>query len=328
MKTFPPNTENVLDLIGNTPMVRVRHLDTGPSQLFLKLESQNPGGSVKDRIALNMIETAERDGHIKPGGTLVEATSGNAGVAVTMAGRQKGYRVIIVVFDKASQEKVAHLKALGAEVVIAPANVPMDHPDSYFSKARAIVKQTPGAFFVDQFANPANPAAHEKTTAPEIWEQMEHKVDAIVCAVGTGGTLTGVGRFFRRAAPRTEIILADPQGSVLAPRFHKDMAFQAGSWLVEGIGEDFVPPNCDLSLVTKAYTITDAESIATARMILRQEGLMAGMSSGTVVAAALRYCREQKQPKRVVSFVSDSGSKYMSKIYNPAWLRQQGLDEV
>ncbi len=319
---------SLLDLIGHTPMVKVRHIDTGVCELFLKLESQNPGGSVKDRIALNMIEEAERSDKLKPGGTLVEATSGNAGVGVTFVGRQKGYRVIIVVIDKASQEKIAHMKSLGAEIVIAPSNVPHDHPDSYFNQARRITAQTPGAFFVNQFANPANPAAHEKSTGPEIWEQMSHKVDAIVCGVGTGGTMTGVGRYFQRVSPQTEMILADPQGSSLAPFFNTGNLGECGSWLVEGIGEDFVPKNLDMSLVKKAYTIPDRESIAVAREVLAKEGILAGLSSGTLIGAALRYCREQKEPKRVVSFVCDSGAKYMSKLYNPEWLKQHGMDDI
>lgn len=327
MQISPVKNPNVLDLVGNTPMVRVQHIDTGPCQLFLKLESQNPGGSIKDRIALGMIAAAEREGRIKPGDTLVEATAGNTGLALAMVARQKGYRVVVVVFDKVSQEKIFHLKALGAEVVMTRSDVLRGHPDYYQDKARALAASM-GAFYVNQFENPANPATHESTTAPEIWEQMDRKVDAVVCGVGSGGTLTGIGRFFRRVSPETRMVLADPKGSILAPYVEHGTMIEPGSWLVEGIGEDFIPKNCDLELVGQAYTIPDDESIATAREVLLKEGVIAGSSSGTLMAAALRYCREQKEPKRVVTFVCDSGNKYLSKMYNPYWRQDQGLDDA
>lgn len=324
---LPPPATNSLALIGHTPMVRVSKLNTGPCDLFLKLESQNPGGSIKDRIALSMIAAAEAEGRIKPGDTLVEATAGNTGLGLTLVAAQKGYRLILVIPDKMSQEKIFHMNAMGAEVVMTRSDVTKGHPEYYQDKARAIADKTPNAFFINQFENPNNPLAHERGTAPEIWEQMGHEVDAIVCGVGSGGTLTGIGRFFRQVSPDTEMILADPKGSILAPLVTHGVRIEAGSWLVEGIGEDFVPQNCELDLVSQAYAIGDEESINTSREILLKEGILCGSSSGTLIAAALRYCRSQKHKKRVVSFVCDSGNKYLSKIYNPFWLHDHGLGE-
>ena len=318
---------SVLELIGNTPMVEARRLDTGASRLFLKLENQNPGGSIKDRVALSMIEAAEREKQIAPGSLLVEATAGNTGLGLALVGAQKGYRVLIVVPDKMSQEKIFHLRALGAEVVLTRSDVTQGHPDYYQERAAALAAATPGAFYVNQFANEANPLAHERSTGPEIWDQMEGRVDALVCGVGTGGTLTGLSRFFARLSPHTEMVLADPVGSILSPLVQTGHKPQAGSWLVEGIGEDFVPPVCDLSRVKKAYSISDRETMLTCRELLRKEGILAGSSTGTLVAAALRYCRESREPKRVVTLVCDSGNKYLSKVYNDFWMVDQGLLE-
>ena len=319
---------SILDLIGNTPVVQARRLDAGPCQLFLKLENQNPGGSIKDRIALSMIEAAEREKKIQPGSLLVEATAGNTGLGLALVAAQKGYRLLIVVPDKMSQEKIFHLKALGAEVQLTRSDVTKGHPEYYQDKAARLARETPGAFYIDQFGNEANPWAHEHTTGPEIWEQLEHRVDAVVCGVGTGGTLTGLARFFAKVSPSTEIVLADPAGSILAPLVNSGKPpAQVGSWLVEGIGEDFVPPVCDLSRVRKAYSIPDREALLTCRELLRKEGVMAGTSTGTLVAAALRYCREASTPKRVVTLVGDSGNKYLSKVYNDFWMLDQGFIE-
>ena len=316
--------DNVLDLIGNTPMVKVNHMDTGPCELYLKLESHNPGGSIKDRIALAMIEAAERDGTLKPGGVVIEATAGNTGLGLALVASQKGYSLVLVIPDKMSQEKIFHLKAMGAEVVMTRSDVGKGHPDYYQDMALRISKER-NAFYINQFENPYNPYAHEHGTGPEIWEQMGHKMDAVICGVGSGGTLTGLGHFFKKVAPHVEMILADPKGSILAPLVNDGIEVKPGSWLVEGIGEDFIPKTCELDLITKAYTITDAESIATAREVLKKEGIICGSSSGTLIATALRYCREQKTPKRVVSFICDSGNKYLSKIYNEYWLDDHGL---
>jgi cystathionine beta-synthase len=315
----------VLDLIGNTPLVQVTRLDTGCCTLFLKLESQNPGGSIKDRIGLAMVDAAERDGRLKAGGTVVEATAGNTGLGLALVARAKGYRVVLVVPDKMSTEKVLHLKALGAEVHITRSDVGKGHPEYYQDYAARLAKDIPGAFFADQFNNPANPLAHETSTGPEIWQQMGHDVDAIVVGVGSAGTITGLTRFFRAVQPELAFVLADPAGSVVAEYTRSGRVGEAGSWAVEGIGEDFIPAIADLSGVRAAYSIPDEESFGTARELLRAEGLLGGSSTGTLLAAALRYCREQTTPKRVVTFVVDTGTRYLSKVYNDQWMLDQGL---
>jgi cystathionine beta-synthase len=324
----PQSYGNILQLIGHTPLVAVKHLDTGPCQLFLKLENQNPGGSIKDRVGLYLIEAAERDGRLPPGGTLIEATAGNTGLGLALVAAQKGYRLLLVIPDKMSQEKIFNLKAMGAEVMLTRSDVSKGHPEYYRDLAERLSRETANSFFVDQFGNPANPRAHEETTAPEIWEQTEHDLDAVVCGVGTGGTLTGLSRYFARVAPNVEVVLADPAGSVLAGYVKTGkMPQEHGSWLVEGIGGDYVPPVADLGRVRSAYTIADAESFKTCRELLAKEGIFAGTSTGTLVAAALRYCREQTQPKRVVTFACDSGNKYLSKVYNDYWMLDQGFLE-
>jgi len=315
---------SILDLIGQTPLVEVTRIDCAPCRLFLKLESANPSGSLKDRPARTMIEAAEADGKLRAGGTIVEATAGNTGLGLALVGARKGYRTLLVVPDKMAREKVLHAKAMGAEVITTRSDVGKGHPDYYQDLAAAIAARTPGAFFINQFANPANPLAHETTTGPEILHQMEGSVDAVVVGVGSGGTLTGIGRFMRSSSPATQMILADPAGSVLAPLVETGTMGEAGSWAVEGIGEDFVPPNADLALVRRAYAIPDAESFAMARELLLREGVLAGSSSGTLLAAALRYCRSQTAPRRVVSLVCDSGAKYLSKVFNPTFLAQEG----
>jgi len=314
-----------LDLIGNTPVVRVARLDTGPCELFLKLESQNPGGSIKDRIGRSMIDAAERDGKLGPGQRrLVEATAGNTGLGLALVAAQKGYRLTLVIPDKMSREKVVHLKALGAEVMITRSDVEKGHP-AYYQDMAARIAAEDGAYYVDQFGNPANPLAHERTTGPEILAALDGRIDAMVCGVGSGGTITGLSRFFARTAPACEMVLADPAGSVLAGYVETGRIGKAGSWLVEGIGEDFLPPIADLSRVRRAYTVTDRESLQTARDLLRLEGVLAGSSSGTLLAAALRYCRAQSSPKRVVTLVCDSGNKYLSKQFDDAWMTDAGL---
>src|SRR5579872_275500 len=324
----PPLNESVLALVGNTPLLETHGFDTGPCRLFLKLENQNPGGSIKDRVGLYMVEAAEREGRIKPGATLIEATAGNTGLGLALVAGRKGYRLLLVIPDKMSQEKIFHLKAMGAEVVMTRSDVGQGHPEHYQERAARLARETPNSFYVSQFSNDANPQSHEHGTAPEIWEQMEHRLDAVVCGVGTGGTLTGLSRFFARMAPSVEMILADPAGSMIAEyvRTHKPPA-AVRSWLVEGIGGNFIPPVCDLLRVRQAYSISDAESFRTARELLAREGILGGTSSGTLLAAALRYCREQTQPKRVVSLVCDSGNKYLSKAYNDYWMIDQGFLE-
>ncbi|MEM1080941.1 MAG: pyridoxal-phosphate dependent enzyme [Pseudomonadota bacterium] len=320
---------NVLDLIGNTPVVRINHLDTGPCTLFAKLESQNPGGSIKDRIARVMIEQAEQNGQLKPGATIVEGTAGNTGLGLALVAAQKGYRLILVIPDKMSREKISNLKAMGAEVVITRSDVGKGHPDYYQDLAQRIAEQTPNSYFINQFGNPDNPLAHETDTGPEIWRQMNEDLDAIVIGVGSSGTVTGLSRYFAEVAPDLEIVLADPEGSILADYIATGhVRDDAGGWLVEGIGEDFLPSISDFTRVHKAYAISDQESFMTARELLKHEGLLGGSSSGTLMAAALRYCREQTEPKRVLTLVCDTGNKYLSKVYNDLWMRDQGLLEV
>jgi cystathionine beta-synthase len=315
-------------MIGNTPLIAVRHIDTGPCELFLKLENQNPGGSIKDRVGLYLIEAAEREGRIQPGGTLIEATAGNTGLGLALVAGQKGYRLLLVIPDKMSQEKIFHLKAMGAEVQLTRSDVSKGHPEYYRDVAERLARETPNSFFVNQFGNKANPQAHEETTAPEIWDQTDHRLDAVVVGVGTGGTLTGLSHFFAKTAPGVEIVLSDPAGSILA-NYAKtgEVAKAKGGWLVEGIGGDSIPPVADFSRVGTTYTIADAEAFRTCRELLRKEGIIAGTSTGTLLAGALRYCREQKTPKRVVTFVCDSGNKYLSKVYNDYWMLDQGFIE-
>ncbi|MEL6363840.1 MAG: cystathionine beta-synthase [Pseudomonadota bacterium] len=322
---FGPLWDTVLDGVGRTPMVRVNNIDTGPCELFLKLELMNPGGSIKDRIGVSMIEEAEQSGKLKPGGTIVEATAGNTGLSLALVAAQKGYKTIIVVPDKMAQEKIFHLRALGADVYLTRSDVGKGHPEYYQDVAERIAKEK-GAFYVNQFGNPANPKAHEEATAEEIWGQMGHDVDAVISGVGSGGTISGLSRYFEKVSPDTEMILADPQGSILTDFVNTGMIPNVvGSWLVEGIGEDFIPDVCDLSRVKKAYPITDKESFDAARELLKKEGILAGSSSGTLFATALKYCREQTEKKRVVAFACDRGEKYLSKMFNDFWMLDQGF---
>ena len=322
----PPPVRSALDLIGLTPMLELTAIDTGPCRLFLKLENQNPGGSIKDRIALSMIEAAERDGRLKPGGVIIEATAGNTGLGLAEVAVPKGYKLILVVPDKMAREKILHLRALGVEVRLTRSDVHKGHADYYQDIAEALAKAVPGSIFINQFENPANPQAHEQGTGPEIWSQLDGDVDAVVVGVGSGGTLTGLGRFFRRVSPKTRMVLADPEGSVLAPLVETGETVEVGSWAIEGIGGDVVPVNADLSLVAKAYSIPDQESIEAARLLLSAEGILAGSSTGTLLAAALRWCRAQTEPKRVVTLACDRGDKYLTKVYNDLWVAAQGFD--
>jgi cystathionine beta-synthase len=316
-----------IGLIGNTPMVRLNGFDTGKCEVYLKLESQNPGGSIKDRMALAMIEAAENSKAVRRGGTLVEATAGNTGIGLALVAAIKGYRLILVIPDKMSPEKIAHARALGADIRLTRSDVAPGHPDYYQDLAARIARQTSGAFHINQFGNPANPRAHELSTAPEIWEQMDHEVDAIVCGVGSGGTLTGLSRYFSRIQPAVEIVLADPEGSSLAEFVRSAQHVPSGSYAVEGIGGSCVPAIADLSRVKLAYSISDRDSFATARELLKCTGILAGSSSGTLLAATLRYCAAQTTRKRVVTFVTDTGAKYLSKMYNEYWMIDQGYIE-
>ncbi|MEM8547408.1 MAG: pyridoxal-phosphate dependent enzyme [Pseudomonadota bacterium] len=315
---------SVLDMVGRTPMLEVTQFDTGVCRLFLKLELMNPGGSIKDRIGVSMIGEAEARGDIKPGDTIVEATAGNTGLGLALAAARKGYHLVLVLPDKMSQEKIFNLRAMGAEVVLTRSDVGRGHPEYYQDLGRRIAAER-GAYFINQFGNPDNPLAHERTTAPEILEQLDGKVDAIVVGVGSSGTVSGMSKYLAQAAPDVRLVLADPVGSILADHINHGRMGESSSWLVEGIGEDFIPDIADFSRVYKAYSVSDAESFDMARALLRKEGLLAGSSSGTLLAAALAYCQEQTEPQNVVAFACDTGNKYLSKLYNDFWMEDQGF---
>jgi len=318
---------NILDMVGQTPMLEVNHLDTGKCRLFLKLELMNPAGSIKDRIGVSMIEEAEKRGDLKPGDTIVEATAGNTGLGLALAAAQKKYPLILVLPDKMSQEKIFNLRAMGAEVVLTRSDVAKGHPEYYQDLGESIAKEK-GAYFINQFGNSDNPLAHEEGTAPEILSQMEGDLDAIIIGVGSSGTVTGVSKFLAENAPEVDIILADPVGSILADYINEgELKEKNASWLVEGIGEDFLPSISDFTRVKKAYAISDKESFSVARELLKNEGLLAGSSSGTLIAAALKYCKEQTVAKNVVTFACDTGNKYLSKCFNDFWLEDQGFIE-
>ena len=323
---LPKTNNSLLEMIGNTPLLEIKNIDVGVCRLFVKMESHNPGGSIKDRVAISIIEQAEKDGLLKSGGTIVEATAGNTGIGLALVGALKGYKVILVIPDKMSREKILHLKAIGTEVVFTRSDVSKEDPEYYHNIAEKIVKETPGAFYANQFGNPANAMAHETTTGPEIWEQMNHDVDAFVAGVGSGGTLSGVGKFFKSVSPSTQIIAADPEGSIIFDAVTKgSYSYDGGSWLVEGIGEDFIPDVLDLSYIDDAITIHDSKAFETLDILLKKEGILAGSSAGTLIAGAIEWCRAQKEPKRVVSLICDTGNKYLSKAFDDAWLSNNGF---
>lgn|SRR5574344_40178 len=316
---------NILETIGNTPMVELTHIDTGMSRLFIKLENQNPGGSIKDRVGLVMVERAEARGDIKPGDTIIEATAGNTGLGLALAARIKGYKLILVIPDKMSKAKINHLRALGVDIRLTRSDVVKGDPEYYQDVALRISKET-GAYFINQFENPDNPLTHETWTGPEIWNQMNHQVDAVVVGVGSCGTLSGLSHFFEKVSPTTEFILADPKGSVLANYINANRLDKVnGSWIVEGIGEDYVPKLSDFTLTHKAYAVTDKETVDAARLLLLEEGILAGSSTGTLLSAAIKYCREQTLPKRVVTLACDSGNKYLSKMFDDDWINEHNF---
>ena len=318
--------KSLIDLIGNTPLVQVKTFDTGHCNLFLKMENMNPGSSIKDRVALKIIEDAERSGELKKNATIVEATAGNTGLGLALIAKLKGYKAKVVILDKMNENKVFHLKALGAEVFKARSDVGPDSPEHYVNVAKKICDETPNSFMASQFTNLSNPSAHELTTGPEIFSQLEGKVDAVVCGVGTGGTITGLGKYFEEKSPSTEMILADPKGSVIKDVVEQNEIKVADySWLVEGIGEDFVPDTLDIKYIKKAYEISNKEAFDTIKTLALNEGILAGSSSGTLISAALKYCKEQQKNKNVVTFVCDNGEKYLNTAYNKLWLKEKNL---
>jgi len=317
---------SLLDIIGNTPIVKLTAFDTGLCELFVKLENHNPGGSIKDRIGLSIIEEAEKTGALKPGGTIIEATAGNTGIGLALVSAIKGYKLILVIPDKMSREKILHLEGLGAEVKITRSDVSQGHPEYYQDLAKKLASEIPGAFYADQFSNPANPLAHSTFTAPEIWEQMEGKLDAIVGGVGSGGTLTGLAEFFKDKNPNIQMVVADPEGSVVADAVTKGTyKYEGGSWFVEGIGEDFIPTNLNLDLIDDAVVVSDKEAFEVLRKLLKEEGILAGSSTGTLISGAIKWCLKQESSKKVVTFVCDTGNKYLSKAFSNSWLKDNEL---
>ena len=313
--------ESILDLVGNTPLVRLKRISEAEGivcTLLAKVETTNPGGSVKDRAAIAMIDAAERDGLLQPGGTIVEPTSGNTGAGLAIVAAQRGYRCIFVMSDKMSDEKVALLRAYGAEVVVCPTAVAPDDPRSYYSTAERLVRETPGAYRPDQYSNQANPAAHEMSTGPEIWAQTGGRVTHFVAGIGTGGTITGVGRYLKAQNPNVQIIGADPSGSV----------YSGGSgrpYLTEGVGEDFWPTTFDPTIVDRVLEVSDADAFLMARQVTREEGLLIGGSCGTAVHAALTVARAARPEDVVVVLLPDSGRNYLSKIFNDQWMFDMGF---
>lgn len=319
----------IAETIGNTPMVRLTRIAGDvDAEVLAKIESFNPGGSVKDRVGLAMIEDAESRGTLKPGGTIVEATAGNTGLGLAIGAASKGYRMMFVVPDKMSQEKIDLLKAYGAEVVITATSVPPNHPDYYVNKAKTIAKETLNSFVPDQFSNAANPQAHYRTTGPEIWQQVGGMLDFFVAGMGTGGTITGVARFLKEKDPRIRIIGVDPLGSVYADFKRLGTIGIAGAYKVEGIGEEFIPKTMEMDLVDEVVTVSDKDAFLTARALARTEGVLAGGSSGAAVYAALQVARDlgrKGKGKRIVVLLPDTGRNYLTKIYSDDWMKGNGF---
>ena len=320
--------QNVLGLIGNTPLVKLNRLARDvKAQIFAKMESLNPGYSVKDRIGVSMIEAAEREGILKPGGTVIEATSGNTGIGLALAAAVKGYKCIFVMTDKASVEKSRYLKALGADVVITPVSAKPGTPDHYVSTARRIASETPNSFYPDQYSNPANPEAHYRTTGPELWRQTEGKITHFVAGLGTGGTISGTGRFLKEKNPSIRIIGADPYGSIFKTYKETGKIVEATPYLVEGIGQEIVPPNVHIKYVDEVINVTDRESFDLSRMLGRVEGIFCGGSTGTNLAAALRVAATLDENAIVVFIVCDTGEHYLTKHHSDEWLKEKQLLE-
>jgi cystathionine beta-synthase len=325
MPTEPQVHENILGTMGNTPLVRLNRVARGVRpQIIAKVEYFNPGSSVKDRIGIQIIEDAERTGQLKPGGTIVESTSGNTGVGLAIAAAIKGYKTVFVMPDKMSDEKIRVLRAYGARVVVTPTNVEPDDPRSYYSVARQIVAETPNSILANQYHNPVNPLTHYLTTGPEIWRQTAGQVDVFVAGMGTGGTITGVGRFLKEMNPKIQIVGADPIGSILYDYFYTGKMTEAHSYKVEGVGEDFIPSVYDFSVIDDVVKANDKESFLMTRRLVREEGMLVGGSCGLAVAAALKYVAERDlgEDKMVVVLLPDSGSRYLSKVFDDNWMRE------
>ncbi len=320
--------ENILGLIGKTPLVKVNRVTNGARCLILaKLEYLNPGGSVKDRIGVAMIDDAERKGLLKPGGTIVEPTSGNTGIGLALTATIRGYKPIFTMPDKMSEEKRRLLRALGGRVVITPSNVPPESPENYYNVAKRIARETPNAYMPDQYTNPNNPLVHYGTTGPEIWKQTDGKVDVVVIGMGTGGTITGVGKFLKEKKPQVKVVGVDPEGSIFYPRYYK-VEKPVHPYKVEGIGEDFMPKTLELDYVDEVIAVSDKDSFLTARRLAREEGLFVGGSAGAAMHATLKVAEALSQDKVVVVIFSDTGRNYVSKMYSDEWMLELGYIEA
>jgi cystathionine beta-synthase len=319
--------ENILKTLGNTPIVKLNKVTRGfKGHYFVKVESFNPGGSVKDRIGLEIIEEAEREGRLRPGGTIVEATSGNTGMGLALVAAIKGYKCVFTLPDKMSIEKIRLLRAFGAEVIITPTAVPHDSPESYTEVAKRIVRETPNSILANQYYNPKNPEAHYKTTGPELWDQTGGQIDYFVCGMGTGGTISGVGKFLKEKNPNVKIVGVDPQGSVLREYFYtKKYSHTMKTYKVEGIGQDWLPATLNFDVIDDIVEVSDKESFLAARRMTRDEGIFGGGSSGTAIAGALKYADRMKEDDIMVILLPDTGERYLSKIYNDEWMRENGF---
>jgi cystathionine beta-synthase len=322
----PQIYDSILDTVGSTPLVKLRSVaKDARATVLAKLEGFNPGGSVKDRIAVAIVAEAEAKGLLKPGGTIVEATSGNTGTGLAMVASVKGYRSVLVMPDKVSREKINLLKAFGAEVVIAPTSVPPDSPDSYYEVAKRIVRETPGAYLANQYFNPTNPEAHYRTTGPEIWRQTAGKIDYFVAGLGTGGTISGTARYLKQQNPKIKVIGADPIGSILKEYFYTKKVIAPKPYKVEGIGEDFFPGTLDFSMIDEVISVNDNQSLNLARRLAREEGILAGGSAGTALYAALQTARSANPDQVVVVLIPDTGERYLSKVHSDEWMRDNHL---
>ncbi|MFQ5650768.1 MAG: cystathionine beta-synthase [bacterium] len=314
---------NILEAVGNTPMVKLNRVTKGfKATVLAKIEFFNPGGSVKDRIAIAMIDVAEKEGRLKPGGTIVESTSGNTGAGLALVAALRGYKAVFTMPDKMSSEKVRNLKAFGAEVIVTPTAVPPESPESYYSVARKIVKETQNSILANQYFNPVNPEAHYQTTGPEIWEQTGGQVDYFVAGMGTGGTISGTGKFLKEKKPQVKVIGADPVGSILKQYFYTRKMTEAKPYKVEGVGEDIIPGTTHFEIIDEVIDITDKESFNTARRISREEGIFIGGSGGLAAAAALKLAKDLPAGKMVVVLLPDSGAKYLTTFYSDDWMRE------